>query len=209
MRKDQLSINIPKRWLRRAVIALAVGMLVLPAAAWAGHQFTDVPDDDSAVGIFHDDIEWMADNGVTRGCNPNDNPPNTEYCPDRDLDRKEMAAFLHRLETEDVFVTPDEHEAMVDARTHFAVIDDDGTTIASNGLASSDNTAAGTYVLDFGDDVSECSWTGAVGDRDGTPVDNHVVTLNADATDTGVIHALVTDGDQNLIDEDFNVTVNC
>ena len=48
-------------------------------------------DDDGSV--FEADIEWLAFNGVTRGCNP---PINTEFCPDAYVTRGQMAAFLVR-----------------------------------------------------------------------------------------------------------------
>ena len=49
------------------VLAGLVGALVAtPIAVYASHQFTDVPDSQ----IFHDAIDWMKDNGVTKGCNP-------------------------------------------------------------------------------------------------------------------------------------------
>ena len=71
------------------VLSLAVVVLV-PVAAVASHQFTDVPNSNT----FHADIAWLADNGVTKGCNP---PANTMYCPEANVTRQQMAAFMHRL----------------------------------------------------------------------------------------------------------------
>ncbi len=51
-------------------------------------SFSD--DDDS---VFQDDIEWLAATGITRGCNP---PANTRFCPDEEVTRGQMAAFLRR-----------------------------------------------------------------------------------------------------------------
>jgi ribosomal protein L24E len=59
------------------------------------------PDCSSFVGTFVDDngsvfqpsIEWLAFEGITRGCNP---PRNDRYCPTDELTRGEMAAFLAR-----------------------------------------------------------------------------------------------------------------
>ena len=74
-----------------AVLAALVGALVAtPIAVYASHSFSDVPDSNT----FHADIEWLADAGVTKGCNP---PANTEYCPKDEVTRETMAAFLHRL----------------------------------------------------------------------------------------------------------------
>lgn len=76
------------------VVGLALAVALVPALAFAAHpegDFEDVPDDHT----FHDDIQWMHDNGITRGCNP---PENDEYCPDRELIRAEEAAFFHRYD---------------------------------------------------------------------------------------------------------------
>lgn len=51
-------------------------------------RFTD---DDGSVHATN--IDLIAAAGITLGCNP---PDNTEYCPDRDISRGEMAAFLDR-----------------------------------------------------------------------------------------------------------------
>lgn len=51
--------------------------------------FRDVP----PGHLFEDDIAWLADQGVTRGCNP---PMNDLYCPDDPVTREQMATFLTR-----------------------------------------------------------------------------------------------------------------
>ncbi len=48
-------------------------------------------DDDSSV--FEPDIVWLADTGITFGCNP---PANDMFCPDDAVTRGQMAAFLTR-----------------------------------------------------------------------------------------------------------------
>jgi len=54
-----------------------------------GPRFIDVP-----LGhTFYADIDWLAVEGITRGCNP---PANDMYCPDASVTRGQMAAFLHR-----------------------------------------------------------------------------------------------------------------
>ncbi|MPZ71374.1 MAG: hypothetical protein GEU71_17900 [Actinobacteria bacterium] len=76
---------------RKVMIAVvATALLITPLAAWAGDRFADVPDSN----IFHDDIGWLADSGVTFGCNP---PANTEFCPSDNVTREQMAAFMRRL----------------------------------------------------------------------------------------------------------------
>ncbi len=51
--------------------------------------FDDVP----AGHTFFAAIEWLAAEGITRGCNP---PGNDLFCPDGSVTRGQMAAFLHR-----------------------------------------------------------------------------------------------------------------
>jgi hypothetical protein len=48
-------------------------------------------DDDASV--FEPDIEWLAGEGITRGCNP---PVNDMFCPHDPVTRGQMAAFLVR-----------------------------------------------------------------------------------------------------------------
>jgi hypothetical protein len=52
---------------------------------------TDFIDDDGS--IFEADIEKLATAGITKGCNP---PSNDRYCPDDNVTRGQMAAFLTR-----------------------------------------------------------------------------------------------------------------
>ena len=48
-------------------------------------------DDDGSV--FEQNVEWLAASGVTKGCNP---PTNDQFCPDANVTRGQMAAFLVR-----------------------------------------------------------------------------------------------------------------
>lgn len=48
-------------------------------------------DDDG--NVFESDIEWLANQGITKGCNP---PINTLFCPNDVVTRGQMAAFLVR-----------------------------------------------------------------------------------------------------------------
>jgi hypothetical protein len=80
------------RFSRRQIgFVLVVALLLIPAAAVAGHRFADVPNSN----IFHNDISWLADKGITKGCNP---PANTLFCPKGGVTREQMAAFMHRAE---------------------------------------------------------------------------------------------------------------
>ena len=76
---------------RRIGFVLVLALLLIPAAAVASHQFADVPNSN----IFHNDISWMADKGITKGCNP---PANTLFCPGSAVTREQMAAFMHRAQ---------------------------------------------------------------------------------------------------------------
>jgi S-layer family protein len=55
------------------------------------YQVPDFTDDDGS--IFEGDITWLAVSGITAGCNP---PDNDNFCPDDNVTRGQMAAFLVR-----------------------------------------------------------------------------------------------------------------
>ena len=61
-------------------------------------------DDDTSV--HEGSIEWLAAQGITRGCNP---PANTRYCPEQSVTRAQMATFLVRA-----LNLPDGQERFVD-----------------------------------------------------------------------------------------------
>lgn len=90
MRQEPITIRKERRWLRLGVGAVLVMALLASTAAWASHRFNDVPQSN----VFHDDITWLQENGVTLGCNP---PLNSLYCPDDPVTREQMAAFMRRL----------------------------------------------------------------------------------------------------------------
>ncbi len=83
-------------------VSLLVGVAVLvtalvgvggdgsPAAVADSPRFVDVPDGH----VFGSAIEWLADQGITKGCDP---PSNDRFCPDARVTRGQMAAFLTRL----------------------------------------------------------------------------------------------------------------
>jgi hypothetical protein len=48
---------------------------------------------DTGGSVFADAIQWLADKGITQGCNP---PANTMFCPDDRVTRGQMATFLVR-----------------------------------------------------------------------------------------------------------------
>ncbi len=71
---------------RGAMAAFLTRAFSLPAAS------KDYFVDDTG-STFEDDINRLADAGITRGCNP---PANDRYCPDDPVTRGAMAAFLNR-----------------------------------------------------------------------------------------------------------------
>lgn len=54
---------------------------------------TPAPFSDIAGSVHYDSIMYIAEAGITAGCNP---PYNTEFCPDGQVTRGQMAAFLVR-----------------------------------------------------------------------------------------------------------------
>ena len=48
---------------------------------------------DDGSSLFQASINKLANHDITKGCNP---PDNTNFCPDRTLDRAEMATFIAR-----------------------------------------------------------------------------------------------------------------
>jgi len=85
-----VTLKISRRALRLALVVLVTVAVTAPVSVFAASQFTDVPGDH----LFHDDIVWLADSGVTRGCNP---PDNDMFCPESYVTRGQMAAFMRRL----------------------------------------------------------------------------------------------------------------
>jgi hypothetical protein len=80
-------------FVRKSIVVLIMGLVATlsgSVVALAANQFTDVADSN----VFHDDIAWLADLGITKGCNP---PTNDRFCPGDNVTRGQMAAFLHRL----------------------------------------------------------------------------------------------------------------
>ncbi|MFP3913464.1 MAG: S-layer homology domain-containing protein [Actinomycetota bacterium] len=80
--------------MRRSTLAAALAAALLatavPTVVLGTDWFTDVP----GSNVFHDDVTWLAERSITRGCNP---PENTEFCPEDPVTRQQMAAFMHRL----------------------------------------------------------------------------------------------------------------
>ncbi len=87
---NHLTIRVPKRLIKASLVLALVAAVISPIAVSASHTFSDVPDE----SIFHEDISWLADANVTKGCNP---PANDNFCPKDNVTREQMAAFMRRL----------------------------------------------------------------------------------------------------------------
>ena len=96
------------RRIAAGVTSLAVLVVIALAGPADGLVVEGHFSDDNGT-LFEIDIDAIAEAGITKGCNP---PSNTNYCPDRDLDRGAMAAFLRRAlklpsTTTDYFIDDD------------------------------------------------------------------------------------------------------
>ena|GEM_PF-2579898 len=77
---------------RRTVILAVAGALALitaTAAVAAVNGFKDVPEEH----MFANEIQWLSDNDITRGCNA----AQDMFCPEDFVTRGQMAAFLYRF----------------------------------------------------------------------------------------------------------------
>ncbi len=82
-----------KKWLSAILVAVAMILFVSLATPRAdGILLTGYFTDDNG-NTFEGDIDAIAAAGITRGCNP---PTNNHYCPNDNVDRGQMAAFLRR-----------------------------------------------------------------------------------------------------------------
>ncbi len=162
---------------RALLILAALTLFVVPVAAIAaGGAFID---DDTS--IFEADIEWMAANGITSGCNP---PTNDRYCPGDNVTRGQMAAFMKRLATKKV----------VDA----------ATAVDSDTLDGQDSTA-------FLGKTEKAADADKLDGKDSTAFMQHgtIVTtaggaawlpyLSAPSTITRVISAVAVSGDGSMV----------
>ena len=84
--RHQRRIRLPRRRLTRFLLVAGVAIAALAPAAWATHQFADVP----TSSPHHDDISTIARASVTGGCGPG------LYCPTQTVQRDQMASFIAR-----------------------------------------------------------------------------------------------------------------
>jgi hypothetical protein len=80
-------------WSLPAILGLAIAIMALVAGPTAqAIVLTGYFTDDNG-STFESDIDSIAEAGITKGCNP---PANTHFCPNDDVTRGEMAAFIRR-----------------------------------------------------------------------------------------------------------------
>ncbi len=69
------------------LLGVALSLIPISAAAQNCDGFTDV----LASSPFCPDVTWLTAYGITNGCAP------SQFCPNEDVTRLQMAAFMHRL----------------------------------------------------------------------------------------------------------------
>ena len=107
-----------------------VGTLVLAMTLSLPPGGSFIDDDDS---IFEGDIEAIAADGTTQGCNP---PANTRFCPDNTVTREQMAAFLVRA----LDLGPAERDYFTDDAS--SIFHDDINRLAAAGITRGCNPPA-------------------------------------------------------------------
>jgi hypothetical protein len=102
--RDVFVLRIPRRWVRAIVLVAVTAAVVAPATVWAQSVFSDVPD-----GSTHaEGIEYVADKGITVGCEDD------LYCPNDPVTRAQMATFLYRSSGNDPATAPSINADLVD-----------------------------------------------------------------------------------------------
>lgn len=127
----RIKLEIELRRPARRSVGLLLGLLLLcvPAVALASHQFSDVPPGHP----FHDDIDWLADYGITTGFGDG------TFRPSEPVTRQAMAAFMHRLSNEFEVVSRTVDPPPNDYFESFAACPDDKRAIAGGGNAGVNN----------------------------------------------------------------------
>jgi S-layer homology domain len=135
-----------RRYVGLAVAALTA-LLLVPVGVFASHQFTDVPNSNT----FHASIGRVKDAGITAGCSP------TQFCPNNEVTRGQMAAFLTRVAPRASTSWWPETELVDDSEMLLA-------QLAVKGAEGAGGTAAvvvNASVSVVTDDVAGCPCTGA------------------------------------------------
>jgi hypothetical protein len=232
MDDSSFNIRVPKKWARVGMIVLVTALIVAPLTAIASHSFTDVPD----TNTFHQDIAWLADAGVTKGCNP---PENTEYCPKDEVTREQMSAFMRRLAENQVVdaatAIQADNATSADSATTADTADDADTldgldsqefaqasqllhaTVAENGnlvvgnAVSAVRTSDGRYTVEFDRNLNNCTASTTSGVTGIDPGFNFGVTMGVQLLndEAFVYTGLVGGGEDPTFDNEFHLVVVC
>lgn len=167
MDDKSFTIRVPKRWVRVAMIVGVTALIVAPLAAIAADSFTDVANSNT----FHDDIAAIADVGVTKGCNP---PVNDEYCPNDNVTRGQMAAFMNRLGALGPGKTPVVNAATAEEADHATDADNATNADDADTLDGLDSTYFQPAEVPLGATIY-----GTIGALDYTPTTNDEGSANA------------------------------
>jgi hypothetical protein len=189
------------RWLRTALVVIVMGVVLVPVAVGAAHQFKDVPDSNT----FHDDIAWLADQDITKGCNP---PTNDMFCPADNVTREQMAAFMKRLATgQAVDAGTLEGNTAGELTADAYALTSNGGQVPANGLQNTETIAqltgipAGSYVIMakgyqtyVGGDGKGDSLCELVAETDVDQTRSTVDNLHHHPTSFMVVHTYTADG---------------
>ncbi len=114
-----------------------VELVVVDSAGTGTATFKFTVMTDIADSVFASDIVWLANEGITKGCNP---PVNDQFCPDATVTRGQMAAFLVRFlgltETDPTIAFTD---------TASSIFEDDILKLATAGITRGCNIEGTAY----------------------------------------------------------------
>ncbi|MGH8944195.1 MAG: S-layer homology domain-containing protein [Acidimicrobiia bacterium] len=170
------------------IMATLAVIVAVPVAVIAAHSFDDVPDSNQ----FHESIAWMQENGITIGCNP---PANTQYCPEDNVSRQQMAAFMRRLAQTDgstgIGVTDPADTVTVSGTTYVELLTLEATPTAEanvtlNGhvtLANPTPATTGSYQVIVARDSCDGTVVGAGGWSTTTVTEPESATVAVTASD--------------------------
>jgi hypothetical protein len=183
----------PRRKPARGLVALSiiVGItLASTTSVFAMHQYFDVPTDSP----FHDDIDWLTDNGIAEGF------ADGGYHPTAPVSRQAMAAFMHRLYIRTFpqeFDRPFHLYVVCAATTRRAVVAANGTFVRGSAGTTSSRNSQGEYQVNFNIDVSECLFQATVGQTGSFGVASGWATVAGEAADANGVFVATYDVPQS------------
>jgi len=154
-----MTFTLTKTKLAAVIVAIVA---LLPATAYATHNFSDVPD-----GLwFTDSVEWAKTNGITTGVTP------TEFKPTNTVTRAESVTFAHRYDTN--VVQP--ALAAIPVPTAYGMVNADATLRGGAGVNSVEwELGQGRYVLNLADSYLIWNYTTLI-----TPIcDGHAASSSS------------------------------